>query len=267
MHRVDPSTTVDLVLAVNDEQGLSDAAASWLAQPHPSWNVVLAAPEPTIPTVNAALTTAGIPEHRITTVATDPTDDPTAALAAAARAATAEHLLLMQTPAIGLTHDWLTRLIGYSNQPQIAAAGPVLLAPDGRIQQAGIAIPEGIPLHLLHGSARPGPLVGTGRRSTTSARSAACWPPAATPTRRSADSTRVRRPRADRLLPACRRHHHRIVIVPDARLRATGPDPATNDLPAIWRLRQPGPKPTTTTPTTTPTTEPTAATSSLSRFD
>ena len=33
-------------------------------------------------------------------------------------------------------------------------------------------------------------------------------------------------------------HHHRIVIVPDARLRTTGQDPATNDLPAIWRLRQ-----------------------------
>ncbi len=57
----------------------------------------------------------------------------------------------MQTPAAGLTHDWLTRLIGYSNQPEIAAAGPILLAPDGRIQQAGIAIPDGIPLHLLHG--------------------------------------------------------------------------------------------------------------------
>ena len=30
----------------------------------------------------------------------------------------------------------------------------------------------------------------------------------------------------------------RVVIVPDARLRATGPDTTTNDLPAIWRLRQ-----------------------------
>ena len=69
-------------------------------------------------------------------------DNLAAALAAAADAATAEHLLLMQTPAIGLTHDWLTRLIGYSNQPDIAAAGPIVLAPDGRIQQAGIAIPE-----------------------------------------------------------------------------------------------------------------------------
>ena len=92
------------------------------------------------------------PTTRITTIPTDPATDARTALAAAADAATAEHLLLMQTPAVGLTHDWLTRLIGYSDQPGIAAAGPVVLAPDGRIQQAGIALPEGIPLHLLHGS-------------------------------------------------------------------------------------------------------------------
>ena len=52
----------------------------------------------------------------------------------------------MPTLAAGLTHDWLTRLIGYSSQQQIAAAGPVVLSPDGRIQEAGIAIPDGIPL-------------------------------------------------------------------------------------------------------------------------
>ena len=53
----------------------------------------------------------------------------------------------------------------------------------------------------------------------------------------------------------------RIVIVPDARLLTTGPDTTTNDLPAIWRLRQSWARPTHTTPTTTPTTAPTAATS------
>jgi hypothetical protein len=30
----------------------------------------------------------------------------------------------------------------------------------------------------------------------------------------------------------------RIVIVPDARLQAAGPDPTVNDLPTLWRLRQ-----------------------------
>ena len=56
----------------------------------------------------------------------------------------------MQAAALGLTHDWLTRLLGYSAQTGIAAAGPVLLAPDGRIHQAGIALPDGIPLHVMH---------------------------------------------------------------------------------------------------------------------
>ena len=44
VHRVGASTTVDLVLAVDDSRRAADAAASWLPQPHPSWNVVLAAP-------------------------------------------------------------------------------------------------------------------------------------------------------------------------------------------------------------------------------
>ena len=137
--------SVDLVLAVAGLTGSPTAAASWLAQPHPTWNVVVAAPAGVIAAVGGALTAAGLPEARITAVRRG-------GLAAAAAAATAEHLLLMQTPAAGLTHDWLTRLLGYSAQPGIAAAGPLLLAPDGRIQQAGIAIPKGIPLHLLHGT-------------------------------------------------------------------------------------------------------------------
>ncbi len=65
-----------------------------------------------------ALTSAGIPNSRITIGPTSSDDDPATALAAAADAATAEHLLLMQAPAMGLTHDWLTRLIGYSHQPE-----------------------------------------------------------------------------------------------------------------------------------------------------
>ena len=143
VHRLKAGTTVDFVLALDDVGGLAEAAASWVAQPHPSWNIVLATPVSVRDAALQALTEAGVPEARITTV-------PGGGLSAAAEAATAEHLLLMQTPAMGLTHDWLTRLLGYSAQPGIAAAGPVLLAPDGRIHQAGIAIPEGIPLHLLH---------------------------------------------------------------------------------------------------------------------
>ena len=157
---------VDIVLAIHDQHGLAEAAVTWLAQPHLTWSVVLAAAVPRSRTPQSPRSSsAGIHGTGITIVPTEPRRSRRRP-ARRRRAATAEHLLLMQAPAAGLTHDWLTRLIGYSNQPQIAAAGPVLLAPDGRIQQAGIAIPEGIPLHLQYGSA-PQP-----RRpwSTTSAR-------------------------------------------------------------------------------------------------
>ena len=181
----------------------------------------------------ATLTAAGIPEDRITA------GRRAADSATAAHAATAEHLLLMQTPATGLTHDWLTRLLGYSAQAGIAAAGPVLLAPDGRIHQAGIAIPEGIPLHLLHGTrSSMDELFGYG---TSVYNVSAVSGILATPRTTYHDLGGLD-PSYDELalIDYCLRagdHGLRAVIVPDARLRTTGPDPTTNDLPALWRLR------------------------------
>jgi hypothetical protein len=234
VHRVAPQTSVDIVLAVTDERGLTPAATSWLAQPHPTWNVVLAAPPHALPAATTALTNAGIDPARITTITTTPTDTPAHALARAADAAQAEHLLLMQAPAAGLTHDWLTRLIGYSHQPQIAAAGPILLAPDGRIQQAGIAIPHGIPLAIRHGlPAASAPPVAMNVSAVSGV--------LATP-RETYRKLGGLNPTYGELAPIdyCLRAtttHQRIVIVPDARLRTTGPDPATNDLPTLYNLR------------------------------
>jgi O-antigen biosynthesis protein len=234
VHRVSPSTSVDLVLAVADERGLAEAAASWLAQPHPTWNLVLAAPADALDAATTALTNAGIPDSRITTIPTSPQDDPATALAAAADAATAEHLLLMQTPAMGLTHDWLTRLLGYSHQADIAAAGPILLAPDGRIQQAGIAIPQGIPLHLRHGSpAAAAPPVVFNLSAVSGV--------LATPRTTYQQLGGLHPQHHDlALIDYCLRAtdtHQRTVIVPDARLRTTTPDTTTNHLPTLWQLR------------------------------
>ncbi len=238
-HRVDRSTSVALVLYVEDDRGLAEAAGSWLEQPHPAWNIVITAPAGTLDAATAALTQAGIPTHRITPRPADPPADPASALAAAATAATADHLLLMQTPAMGLTHDWLTRLIGYSNQPQIAAAGPILLAPDGRIQQAGIAIPEGIPLHLLYGTrSSMDNFFGYGTSVyNVSAVSGVLITPRDTYHHLGGLNPEFK---DMTLIDYCLRatdQRQRIVIVPDARLRTTGPDPATNDLPTIWHLR------------------------------
>ncbi len=238
-HRVDPAMTVDLILAVDSADGLTEAAASWLTQPHPSWQIIITTPAHAHTAVTTALATAGIPEHRLTTLTTQPGHSLTTALAAAAHTATAQHLLLMATPAIGLTHDWLTRLIGYSHQPEIAAAGPVLLAPDGRIQHAGIALPDGIPLHLLHGTrSSMDNFFGYGTSVyNVSAISGMLA------TRR--DTHQALGGLDDRfgdlaLIDYCLRARlagGRIVIVPDARLRSTGPDHTINDLPALRRLR------------------------------
>jgi GT2 family glycosyltransferase len=237
-HRVARFTSLDLVLAVDNEHGLEEAAASWLTQPHPTWNVVLAASEDTLPAAASELTAAGIAEARITTITTPPAQDLASALADAAQAATADHLLLMQTPAAGLTHDWLTRLIGYSQQPEIAAAGPVLLAPDGRIEHAGVAIPEGIPLYLLHGDrSTMDKLFGYG----TSVYNVSAVSGVLATRRETYRQLGGLNPELQdlALVDYCLRAvgaHQRVVIVPDARLRVAGPDHTSNDLPSMWRL-------------------------------
>ena len=201
VHRVPSSTSVDLVAGAQGRPRLrrGRCAHGW-PSPTQAWNVVLArGRRRRLTPPLTALASAGIPGSRIRAVPVRPGDDPAPALAAAAEAATAEHLLLMQTPAAGLTHDWLTRLIGYSSQPQIAAAGPVVLAADGRIQHAGIAIPEGIPLYLQYGSPADGAPLAVYNLSAVSGVLA---------TRRDTYrqlgglDPRVRGARADRVLPA-----------------------------------------------------------------
>ena len=63
VHRVTPSSSVDLVLALTDEHGLTRAAVSWLSQPHPTWRVVLAASPHVLLAATTALTAAASP-HR-----------------------------------------------------------------------------------------------------------------------------------------------------------------------------------------------------------
>ena len=151
VHRVDPSTTAAIVLAADDDRGLTDAARSWLAQPHETWRAYVGVPSAHRRQIGAALTAAGLAESRFELVITDAAPDRAAALQLTARAADTDVLLLLESPQMGLSHDWLTRLIGYACQPGVAGAGPIVLAADGRIAHAGIAVPDGVPLPLLHG--------------------------------------------------------------------------------------------------------------------
>jgi hypothetical protein len=239
-HRVDPQTSIALVVAVEDDQGLEEAAESWAVQPHPTWEIVLGAPEHALATCAGALRTAGVADARVTAIATTTGWDASTALAAAADAATADHLLLMQVPAVGLTYDWLARLIGYSTQPGIAAAGPILLSQDGRISEAGIALPEGIPLPLLHGTrSSMDHFFGYG----TSVYNVSAVSGMLATSRETFRQLGGLDPQCRELalIDYCLRAMdtgQRVVIVPDTRLRIIGPHITVNDLPAIWRLRE-----------------------------
>ena len=235
VHRVRPSITVDFVLTSWDSAGLAEAASSWSAQAHPRWSVVLAGPADSLDAATAALASADIPASRIVTVPTPPGADRATALTAASNAGTAEQLLIMTSPAIGLTHDWLTRLIGYTDQPRIAAAGPVVLSPDGRIEHAGIAIPDGIPLYLQHGAPTAFAPLAVYNLSAVSGM--------LTTRRDTYHELGGLDPQFQELtlIEYCLRateSDKRVVLVPDARLRNTGSDVRTNDLSVIWRLRQ-----------------------------
>jgi hypothetical protein len=234
VHRVAPDTDVTLVVCVERADALYEAALSWRAQPHPGWRVIVSAPSEQLPGATNALHLAGIGDARITARQMSPTHTPAQALTAAAEHVRTEHMLLMPMPLLGLSHDWLRRLVGYSAQPGIAAAGPVVLNEDGRIAHAGVAIPDRLPLPLLHGlDAAAAPSAATNVVATDGALVTA---------------TEVYRELAgldpgagglalvDYCLRAERDCGLRTVLVPDARLRTIGADGATNDLPRLWEL-------------------------------
>jgi GT2 family glycosyltransferase/SAM-dependent methyltransferase len=241
---VDPSLSVALVIAPTaahwPPEAITDAARSWLSQPHRTWQIVLAASPDALPNYTAWLRAAGINATRITVVPTDPAADQPTALSSAAAATQADYLVLMQSPVIGLTHDWLRRLLSYCTDTAIAAAGPIVLAPDGRITHAGVAITDGIPLFLMHGfdGTQHGPLGWGTAVFNVSAVSGVIA------TRREIfDSLHGLRSEMGHLalIDYCLRASRsgkRTVTIPDARLRTIGPDHATNDLTAIRQLRQ-----------------------------
>jgi GT2 family glycosyltransferase len=238
---VDPGESIAIALAVDSVDGLAAAARSWAAQPHARWQAVLAVPDTARAAASRELTRAGIVADRVEIVSGQ-VDHATALATAAGRAAAsgADHLLILQSPAVGLTHDWLARLAGYVDQPGIAAAGPVVLTPDGRVADAGVALPEGIALHLLHGSRTSmDDFFGFGTSvHNVSAVSGALLTPGSVYQELGGLDPALRELA---LIEYCIRatdSGRRIVTVPDVRLRRSGADPMVNDLSALRTLRE-----------------------------
>ena len=228
VHRVDRAVTVDLVLAVEETRGLADAARSWMAQPHRAWRVVLAAPDAI---ADDALSTAQRGRDPTALASPSSPDQDSAPPAKPPPPSTSCSCRppLPDSPTTGSPACSAT-----APNPGSPPPDPSLLAPDGRIQQAGIALPDGIPLHVRHGIAAPAaPAVV----HNVSAVSGILATPRDTYQHLGGlDPTYAELALIDYCLRAGQ-YDLRTVIVPDARLHTTGPDPTTNDLPTLRRLR------------------------------
>jgi O-antigen biosynthesis protein len=240
---LDPATTAALIVPLSDGPSATElecAARSWLSQPHAAWTVVLAGSPDATEAGAAALQRAGVDGARIATVETGGGAGRAACLAAGADAVSADarQLVLMQGPVTGLTHDWLTRVLEYAGDPEIAAAGPLVLAPDGRIADSGVAIAGGMPMFLRH--AEDGSIPGQFGFGTAVFNVSAIGEVLAT--RRDAFHA-LGGLRGElgglALVDYCLRAAERdlrTVTVSDARVRTDGAGRRANDLPAIWSL-------------------------------
>jgi GT2 family glycosyltransferase len=57
-----------------------------------------------------------------------------------ARSAKGEYLVFLNNDTEILTKDWIEHLLYYVEQSDVAAAGPLLLYPDGRVQHSGVVL-------------------------------------------------------------------------------------------------------------------------------
>ena len=122
-HRSAGRPRVTVVMAAADPDDVTAATDSWAGEVGVDWDVIVAEPSP----------------------------DPAAGLARAAAQARGDYLLLLATPARGVVDGWMGQLLGYSARSGIAAAIPTLIAANGQIHDAGVAMPSGVPLPLTHG--------------------------------------------------------------------------------------------------------------------
>ncbi len=234
---VDPALEVDVVLQASDAPWLRPLAKSLAEQRGVSWKLVLTADERALPACMRALEAAGITRGRVHAVPYPRGVTAADALARATAEAAAEHVVILEEAVVGLTHEWLRRIVGYLAAPSVVAAAPVVMSIDGRIAHAGVAFPSGFPLFLLYGT-RPSMDSHFGYGTSVYDVSAVSGVVATTRTRlQAAGGLRPER-ESLMLVDYCTRAcvgHERAVLVPDARVGALDPNALINDLDNLRR--------------------------------
>jgi hypothetical protein len=230
-----PPSATDVVLALTETAGLAEAARGW-QQSEGLSRVVVSCPESIREACSGALRDAGLEAERTVLVDAGPGESAASGIAAAAQRAMAlgaERLLLLESPATGITHDWLRRLSSYAAQPGVGIAGPLVASSDGRILHAGVAFPCGFPLPLQHGL----PVAAGGHQAINVSAVSGALAIAASRLREldGLDSSWEEL----MLVELCLRaggDSRRVVLVSDARLRATTASTPPTDLGRMRRL-------------------------------
>jgi GT2 family glycosyltransferase len=148
IHEVDPGLRVGVVVASERPDGLAELRAS-LADPAVAGlaaeRVVLVAP---------ARVLAGVPDS--TAVERIECGEESSAEAMLARGVgrcqELDVIVLLEGAMVPLTRRWLARLAGFAVQPRVGAVGAKVISVSGLVEQAGLAVFDGIPVPLMSGS-------------------------------------------------------------------------------------------------------------------
>ena len=235
VHRVPADATVTVALGTNDPADIAALLRSLHDQPHPRWELVIAADRSSHDRILGEYAEGTSDGSRLRLVDSPPNVSVHHALAAAALAADGDYVLLMDSPALGLTAEWLTALIGYVTRSAIGIAGPLVLSADGMIAESGLVFPAGLALSMMGGE--------PAERANSVAMNVSALNGLGMVTRRTLEHVGGLDPSygsltiaelSVRLLESGRRN----VIVPDSRLQYLGREVVPNDLGALGQLRQ-----------------------------
>jgi glycosyltransferase involved in cell wall biosynthesis len=129
---------------------LAAAAGTWLRGTGGEVEVIVAGEASRLKLVAPALEEAL--GDRLEAVTTDGDVGHAAAANRAIDATTAERLVLLDGPVEALTSNWIGRLSSFAEQDGVGLVGAKILAADGRVESAGLALRDGLPAPVGFGS-------------------------------------------------------------------------------------------------------------------